>query len=89
MFSHQNRLIEGIIMSSHNIPFSVNKKKITLNHRLRMFQILGGQGLEYWGGVGWGGGGGGGGGQTFKLLAGWKPTEEPPPPPPHTHTHRK
>ena len=30
MCSHKNRLIEAILMSTHNIPFSMLKKKITL-----------------------------------------------------------
>ena len=30
--SHQNHLIEAILMSTHNIPFSISKQKITLNH---------------------------------------------------------
>ena len=31
MCSHKNRLIEAILMSTHNIPFSIYKKKIALN----------------------------------------------------------
>ena len=26
--SHKNRLIEGILMSTHNIPFSIYKRKL-------------------------------------------------------------
>ena len=32
MCSHQNRLIDAILMSSHNIPFLNMKKKIVLNY---------------------------------------------------------
>ena len=32
MCSHENRLTEAILMSTHNIPFFNIKKKITLNY---------------------------------------------------------
>ena len=32
MCSHLNRLIEAILINKHNIPFSIEKKKITLNY---------------------------------------------------------
>ena len=32
MCSNSNRLIEAILMSTHNIPFSIYKKKINLNY---------------------------------------------------------
>ena len=32
MCSHKNRLIEAILMSTHNIPFFNMKKKYTQNH---------------------------------------------------------
>ena len=30
--THKNRLTEAILMSTHNIPFSVQNKKITINY---------------------------------------------------------
>ena len=32
MCSNENHLIEEILMSTHNIPFAILKKKITLNY---------------------------------------------------------
>ena len=32
MYSYSNRLIEAILMSTNNIPFSLLKKKISLNY---------------------------------------------------------
>ena len=39
MYSHLNRLIEAILMISHNIPFSIYK----LDNQLKLFQIC-----RYW-----------------------------------------
>ena len=32
MCTHKNRLTEAILMSTHNIPFSIQNKKITINY---------------------------------------------------------
>ena len=40
MCSHSNRLIEAILISTHNMPFSIKKKKITLNYPKSAAKII-------------------------------------------------